>query len=285
MRTKIVIFLINLIVFSACTKKIIFKQMNVIPQYALIEKKDDIYSFSDSCIIPYIYKKVISLNDLPIEEKKEKFVQMLLPSILVAQHDLNQKLKRVEHIKSWLEKNTKLIEKDSIFLFDLYDTYQCTEIDELKQRLKPHPASIVLGQAALESGWGSSRFFDEGNNVFGIWSYNSNEDRIKALVARDSTIVFVRKYSDLEESVNDYFKIIANVDAYSDFREKRMESNNPYELIPLLNRYSEVGDVYTSKLIQLIQNNGLTHFDNYQLNSDYLKEEVVVLSKASLKIQ
>lgn len=207
---------------------------------------------------------------------------MLLPSILVAQHDLNQKLKRVEHIESWLKRNTKLIEKDSVFLFDLYNSYQCTEIDELKQRLKPHPVSIVLGQAALESGWGSSRFFDEGNNVFGIWSYNSDEDRIKALVARDSTVVFVRKYSDIEESVNDYFKIIAKVDAYSDFRKKRMKSNNPYELIPFLSRYSEVGNVYTSKLIQLIQSNGLTDFDNYQLNSDYLKEEIIVLSKADL---
>lgn len=282
MRTKIVIFFYILIVFSACTEKIIFKQMNVIPQYALIEEKADVYSFSDSCIIPYIYKKVISLNDLPVEEKKEKFIQMLLPSILVAQHDLNQKLKRVEHIESWLKTNTKLIEKDRVFLFDLYNFYQCTEIDELKQRLKPHPVSIVLGQAALESGWGSSRFFDEGNNVFGIWSYNSDEDRIKALVARDSTVVFVRKYSDIEESVNDYFKIIAKVDAYSDFRKKRMKSNNPYELIPFLSRYSEVGNVYTSKLIQLIQSNGLTDFDNYQLNSDYLKEEIIVLSKADL---
>ena len=61
-------------------------------------------------------------------------------------------------------------------------------------RLKTHPTSIVLAQAAIESGWGSSRFYKEANNVFGVWSYSENEPRIKAMEDREGKSVYVKKY-------------------------------------------------------------------------------------------
>ncbi|WP_162845500.1 glucosaminidase domain-containing protein [Labilibaculum antarcticum] len=162
---------------------------------------------------------------------------------------------------------------DSIFLLPLFETYNCDQIPELKIRLKPHAASIVLGQAALESGWGSSRFFKEGNNVFGIWSYNAGEDRIQAFVGRDSTNIYVRSYSSIEESVNDYFQTIARVNAYKEFRQERLTIEKPLELIPFLNRYSELGEIYTDKLKQLIETNDLTKYDSYVIKNEYFVEE------------
>lgn len=44
-------------------------------------------------------------------------------------------------------------------------------IDELLYRLDEIPAALAIGQAACESGWGTSRFTIEGNALFGQWTY------------------------------------------------------------------------------------------------------------------
>lgn len=279
MRTIIFLIICVVIFLSGCTKPVTFKRISVLSQYDSIEKKEDVHAITDTTVIPYIYTKVISLRELPVKEKKEKFIEMLLPSILISQHDLHQKINRVEHIENWLQEHPFLIKEDSLFLFQLFKTYKCDEILELKKRLKPHSASIVLGQAALESGWGSSRFFKEGNNVFGIWSYNSGENRIKALVGRDSTNIYVKSYSSIEESVNDYFRTIARVKAYKEFRQMRFTSEKPLELVPFLKQYSELGELYTSKLSQLIKNNNLIKYDSFFIKNKYFVEDVIELSE------
>ncbi|PCH70770.1 MAG: hypothetical protein COC06_03705 [Bacteroidales bacterium] len=279
MRTIIFSIICLVLLHTACTKPVTFKHVSVRTQYDSIEKKEDVHAITDTSVTPYVYTKVISLRELPVKEKKEKFVEMLLPSILISQHDLHQKINRLEHIENWLQEHPFMIKMDSLFLFQLFETYKCDEIQELKRRLKPHSSSIVLGQAALESGWGSSRFFKEGNNVFGIWSYHAGENRIKALVGRDSTNIYVRSYSSIEESVNDYFQTIARVNAYKEFRQMRFTSEKTLELIPLLKRYSELGELYTTKLRQLIENNDLTKYDSYFIKNEYFIEEVIELSE------
>lgn len=279
MRTVIFSFIYLIFLLTGCTKPVTYKHVSVNLQYAEVQKKNDIHEITDSTVTPYIYTKVISLRELPVREKKEKFVEMLLPSILVSQHILHQKIKRIEHIENWLLKHPIMMKKDSLYLFPLFETYKCDQIHELKIRLKPHAASIVLGQAALESGWGSSRFFKEGNNVFGIWSYHAGENRIKALVGRDSINIYVRSYYSIEESVNDYFQTIARVNAYKEFRQERFTSENPLELIPFLKRYSELGEIYTIKLKQLIESNNLTRYDSYVIKNEYFIEEEIQFSE------
>ncbi|WP_321316336.1 glucosaminidase domain-containing protein [Labilibaculum sp.] len=276
----VILSILSLFILVSCKKSSTFTQISIQPQFAVIENMEDVHAINDSCVTPYIYTKVVSLRELPVDEKKTKFVEMVLPSILICQHSLYQKIKRVEHIEDWLLTHPMMMKKDSLFLFKLFETYNCNEMSELKIRLKPHPASIVLGQAALESGWGSSRFFKKGNNVFGIWSYDAGENRIQALIGRDSTSIYVRSYASIEESVNDYFETIARVNAYEEFRQERYTSEKPFELIPLLNRYSEIGDVYTDKLKQLIESNDLTKYDSYIIKNDYFVEEVIQLSQA-----
>lgn len=279
MRTVIYSVICLGILLVSCKKSDTFLQISVKPQYALVKAKQDIHSITDSVVIPYIYTKVISLRNLEVKEKKQKFIEMLLPSILVAQHSLSQKIKRIEHIENSLLEQPSMFKNDSLFLYQLFDTYNCSEIQELKERLKPHPASIVLGQAALESGWGSSRFLKEGNNVFGIWSYNSAENRIKALEGRDSTNIYLKSYTSIEESVNDYFETIARVDAYKKFRQKRFLSDNVLVLIPLLDSYSEIGEIYTNKLKEIVESNDLLKYDSYTIDSEYFVEKKIKLSE------
>jgi len=270
-----------LLIFCSCNKSITYAEQEIIPEYVEIHTKKDIIAFSDTSttIVPFIYTKVISLDFLPVAEKKQKFAEMLLPSILKIQFQLNEKIRRIEHIENWLLKYDELNNKDSAFLYQLYDTYKCNQIAELKRRVQPHPASIVLGQAAIESGWGSSRFFEEANNVFGIWSYNKKENRIVALRKRDSTEIYVRKYDNIEESVVNYYRTIARTNAYKEFREERQKTKDPYQLIPFLHRYSELGELYTNNLKTLIRINDLTRYDNYSIQKKYQKEEIFELAK------
>lgn len=281
MRIAIIVFISFIFFMESCTKPRIFEGKSVVSQEIQINTKDDIVGFKDTCVAPIIYTKVISLRKLPVDEKKVKFVEMILPSILIAKHQLNEKIRRIEEIEAWLIENPKMNKLDSLFVSDLFEAYYCTDFVDLKKRLKPHAASIVLGQAALESGWGSSRFFEEGNNIFGIWSYNAGENRIKALVGRDSTSIYVRSYASISESVNDYYGTIARVRAYNEFRQERYNSTESLSLVSFLNRYSELGEVYTKKLRQLIENNDLAKYDSFVLKGDCFKEEIIELSEAN----
>ena len=101
-----------------------------------------------------------------------------------------------------LKKKTVLDELDSAFLRPLKVAYRAETLDQLIKRMKTHPTSIVLGQAAIESGWGRSRFFKEANNVFGVWSMNPKDDRIPTKIRRGDDQVFLKKYPEISVSLS-----------------------------------------------------------------------------------
>ena len=49
-----------------------------------------------------------------------------------------------------------------------------SDISELKIRMDIVPVSIAIAQAAIESGWGTSRFALEGNALYGQWTWSDN---------------------------------------------------------------------------------------------------------------
>jgi len=133
--------------------------------------------------------------------------------------------------------------------------------DELLQSLKPHPISIVLAQAAMESAWGTSRFFRVANNVFGVWSFDAGEARIAAGVKRGGDTIYVRRYDDLGASIKDYYRVLARGSAFKSFRERRVETEDPFELVKELDNYSEKGAEYGNELASIIRFNKFTEFD------------------------
>ncbi|MGI9552764.1 MAG: glucosaminidase domain-containing protein, partial [Aurantibacter sp.] len=219
---------------------------------------------------PVLYRNPPSLNQYEVSEKKEKFYAMMVPAILIAKYHTDQKRAKFESIKDRLLQDQTLHPYDSIYLKELLTEYKCKKLQELDLKLITHPVSIVLAQAAVESGWGSSRFFLEANNIFGIWSLNKNEPRIRAVFSRSGYPIYLKKYENLAESIEDYFRTIARVKAYQKFREKRGETDDPFEMVPYLNRYSEQGQVYTRKIANLIRNNDLTRFDQFQVDPEAL---------------
>jgi len=227
----------------------------------------DIKIFKTKKIEPINYTNTISLNNLQISEKKQKFFHMILPAILISKERLKQQRDRVLSLVS--TPKDELYVEDREFLEDLYKKYKTKNNKKLLSRLKTHPVSIILAQAAIESAWGESRFFKKGNNIFGMWSYNRNEPRIKALGSRNGKAIYVKKYATLSDAIDDYFVVIGR-GAYKSFREHREVTDNPLVLVQYLSNYCELGKSYTKKLKNFIVHNKLRKFDHYQIDSQYI---------------
>ena len=78
---------------------------------------------------------------------------------------------------------------------------------------------VLLAQAALESGWGNSRFALEGKNLFGIRTYDLREPHM--LPSNNPKKWGVRVYQHECDSVQHYIDIINNGGAYKEYRKLR----------------------------------------------------------------
>ena len=78
---------------------------------------------------------------------------------------------------------------------------------------------VLLAQAALESGWGNSRFALEGKNLFGIRTYDLTEPHM--LPSNNPKKWGVRVYMHECDSVQHYIDILNTGGAYEKYRELR----------------------------------------------------------------
>ena len=84
------------------------------------------------------------------------------------------------------------------------------------------PTSIIIAMAGIESGWGTSRFSLEGNNLFGIRTWDLKKDHMKPKDIPDAKFG-LRKYATKCDSVKDMIRILNTHTAYSEFRIERSE--------------------------------------------------------------
>ncbi|WP_457750115.1 glucosaminidase domain-containing protein [Sulfurimonas sp.] len=198
---------------------------------------------------------VVVKKKMSIQEKKKKFIALLLPAIRKVNNELMQRYKRVaSDIKN--KKYTKEIQALKI-------KYNAKNDDDLLAKLKPHPISITLAQAAMESSWGTSRFFKEANNVFGMWSVNENEPRIAAGEKRGGKkTIWLRKFNTIEDAVRAYYEMLAEGKAYDEFRRLRLKYNDSYKITAGLDKYSEMKAAYTKVLNQVIRHNNFNQYNN-----------------------
>ncbi len=229
-----------------------------------ISPKDysDVVKIESPLVKPILYTKSIKLDELSIAQKKRTFINMLLPSILLAKYHL---VKEREYLLELLRKD-KLSKSDSVWLTKKRHLFKAKSNDELYDKMELHPTSIIIAQAIIESGWGTSKFFKKANNVFGIWSFNVNDKRIPASEKRGKKRVYLKKYNSVEESIADYLITLSTKDVYKEFREKRLETQDPLELIKYLGNYSELREKYIENLKNTIQKNKLIAYDSYYLD-------------------
>jgi len=195
------------------------------------------------------------LQHLHIKTKKYRFFKLVLP--LIQKHDHFLRTLYVQTKQDiQLNKNKKKILK-------LMSYYKTNNPQELLRRIKPHPMSITIAQAAIESAWGTSRFFVDAHNIFGIWSKSkSQKNTIEASKARkNGKHIHLVKYNSLEGSIKAYYLNIATNKAYKQFRINRFLINDPLELSAYLDQYSELGLIYTTRIIKVIISNKLQKYD------------------------
>ena len=193
------------------------------------------------------------IKQLSVKERKKRFLMLLVPVVRKVHNELMQ---RYERIAKDLHNKTNKQEIES-----LKKKYRATSDEDLLARLKPHPVSITLAQAAMESSWATSRFFKEANNVFGMWSTNVKEPRIAASEKRDGRhTIWLKKFDTIEDSVRAYYEMIAKAKVYNKFRQLRLHYNDPYKITPGLDKYSEMGSDYVKVINQVIKYN---HFQKY----------------------
>ena len=193
-------------------------------------------------------------KNMNVVMKKKRFYYLLVPAV--------QKV-HAEWMDRYLKVKDDIINKKKIEEIErLKVVYKAKSDEELLYALKPHPKSIVLAQAAMESAWATSRFFREANNVFGMWSVNKNEPRIAAGVKRDGgRTIWLRKFGSVEDSIRAYYRLMAKGKAFKEFRKVRYETGDVHEIVKKLDNYSEIGELYGQELSQVIKYNRLIKYD------------------------
>jgi Bax protein len=135
-------------------------------------------------------------------------------------------------------------------------------LDELIRRLDAVPPSLSLAQAALESGWGTSRAAQRSHAMFGQMSFR---------IVGEQTIVEIKAFDDLAQAVAAYARNLNTHRAYIEFRARRAAMRaaghvpDGAELALHLLRYSERKDEYVRAVRALIRANDLGAFDAARL--------------------
>ncbi|PKH86208.1 hypothetical protein CXF79_22465 [Colwellia sp. Bg11-28] len=190
---------------------------------------------------------------MTVQEKKARFRALIIPAVNIVYTKL---MARYEEIKTTLDAG-----KTSAEIEKLKVEYKATTNEKLLMALKPHPKSIAIAQAAIESSWATSRFFRVANNIFGVWSFDKNEPRVAALKMRGDKTIWVKKYNSIEDAIVDYYRTVGRSSAFAEFREARMQTNDPFILVTKLDRYSEKGSLYGEELTSIIKFNKFNKYD------------------------
>lgn len=140
-------------------------------------------------------------------------------------------------------------------------------------------ASLTVGQAIFESGWGGSRLGVEGKNLFGykayaswsgmVYEYRSEtlfacyDDMLVALGNDDRNASPWRAYADWSESIEDHSTLLCGSDRYAALNGETDYKKAAYAIVEA--GYTD-DDGYAEQLIAIIENYELTQYDDLTPN-------------------
>jgi len=201
--------------------------------------------------------------ELTGDAQKQSFIKLVLPLILAANDEL---LQRREAVKASVQANdrNKLDQWAVLYRIDSehFDDFELAE--RLLRRVDTIPVALALAQAAVESGWGTSRFAQQGNALFGQWAWTESAG-MRPLAASNERAV-VRSFGSLLESVRAYMHNLNTHQNYKRFRDARYrlkpqtEAVKASRLATYLDSYAEIGQAYVKKLLAVMSSN---NFDQY----------------------
>ena len=202
-----------------------------------------------------------------IKQRKNLFIKIVLPLII----EENVRI-RLDRKKLFLILNKNNNSKSDIeWLNKKFKQYGVIKNDfsTLKVRIDEIPVSLAIAQAAKETGWGTSRFAQKGNALFGQWTWSG--EGIKPAAADTNSKHKVASFKVLKASVKAYHRNINTHSSYREFRRERSIQRDNYgklnslELLKYLDKYAETGVEYTKVLEKIIRQNSLTDFDDVEI--------------------
>jgi len=230
--------------------------------------------------------KPVALTLLPAEikmiestkQRKDFFIQIVLPLILQENNNIRIDRKRLFSIIN-KNNNTDLEKK---WLEKKYKQYGVTskDLSTLKIRMDVIPVSLAIAQAAKETGWGTSRFAQEGNALFGQWTWSG--EGLKPKDADKNEGHKVMKFNVLQASVRAYQRNLNTHSSYKNLRQARAELRDTGKaldslvLVKYLNEYAETGQKYVDVLTQIIKQNNLKDFDDAKLLPSSIELESLI---------
>jgi len=222
--------------------------------------------------------------------KKRAFFMGLLPMVLLANQEITRER---EDLLQILERHRVMETKpdDQERLEEIMQRYGLRgnphtdhrTRSRLLRRVDTIPPSLVLAQAANESAWGTSRFAQKGNNLFGEWTFIPGtgivpEDR------PEGEIYELRKFSSIYASIRSYMNNLNRNGAYTKFRkirERLRNANQPVTGIALsqgLHKYSQRGEEYIDDIQALIRQNKLSRANTASLRRPRPEKQVINIS-------
>ena len=256
-----------------------------------INEKDKVLSWSNQILnnvenqmplarmyFPFIPKNI---NKYTTFEKKKVFLSILLPIALRGNELVLEERKLMK--SAFLTNNIYKIEYFAkrynvenyrTINFGSLTSVQLRKIkNELLIKINKIPISMIIAQAIIESGWGSSRFAKEGNALFGEWTWKNNVG-IKPKGNLDANFS-VKSFKNILESLNSYILNLNRHSAYNELRNYRalmLKTGNNitgYDSAAFLENYAEIGLAYVVKVTDMINSNKLYKFENSVLEKYY----------------
>lgn len=221
--------------------------------------------------IPVVKKQALPSKDVipafsamtNVVEKKKAFFKFIQPGIARANRSIALDRQLILDLQTRIDET----QQPPLRYFVLLKNYKITSTEfnnesivKLLERLDTIPQSLIMVQAANESGWGTSRFARLGLNFFGQWCFKKGCGLVPS--DRDNGAGHeVKVFNSTYESINSYLKNLNTHPAYQHLRDvraqlrKRNEPVTAEKLAQGLTSYSERGEDYVLELLTMLRQN------------------------------
>lgn len=203
-------------------------------------------------------------------DRKQAFIAVLRPVIRAENRRILRSRQRLLGLLRELRAGGSIAKKDRQWLTQQAALYRVAadeplaRAEALQTRIDIIPVDLALAQAALESGWGSSRFAREGNNLFGEWCFEPGCGIVP--LARPAGRTYeVKAFQGVGGSVRSYMHHLNAHPAYEPMRRIRAAARTAgrrpdgYEMAGGLVRYAAIGEEYVARVRGVI--------DRYELGA------------------
>ncbi len=212
-------------------------------------------------------------KEVQVRVKKEIFFRLLAPLILRSNELIMQDRERLKSFIDGADADAGWVSALAL-RYRVIDSPESEvgheQLKELINRVDMIPPSLAMAQTAEESGWGTSRFADQGNAMFGQWAWGDKAIKPEQQRAGKGNYG-IAAFDSPQESVSGYMMNINTHRAYAPLREKRAQIRSKGQaltgvaLAPTLLNYSERGQHYVDTLNSIMSYNKLGEIDEAHL--------------------